>query len=61
MRSPTRSRRHLPTGQVVAGVAVVVGLAAAVGLLMAGNGPDLDVLSVTSGTCSIWPFMSAAL
>lgn len=61
MRSPTRSRRRLPTGQVVAGVAVVVGLAAAVGLLMAGSGPDLDVLSVAGGTCSVWPFISAAL
>jgi hypothetical protein len=54
-------RRHLPKGQVVAGAAVVVGLAASVGLLLAGDGPDLRALAAAAAaSCSVWPMPSAA-
>ena len=53
-------RRHLPKGQVVAGAAVVIGLAASVGLLLAGNGPDLPAMAAASAaSCSVWPMPSA--
>jgi hypothetical protein len=62
MRPTTPSHRHLPSGQVVAGVAVVIGLVTAVGLLWAGNGLDIELLAAsTPGACSIWPMSSAAL
>jgi len=57
-------RRHLPQGQVVAGAAVVIGLAASAGLLPAGDGHDLQPLAAAAaaatGSCSVWPMPSAA-
>jgi hypothetical protein len=64
MNSTTSHRRHLPQGQVVAGAAAVIGLAASVGLLLAGDGPDLHALAAaaaaSTASCSVWPMPSAA-
>jgi hypothetical protein len=39
MNTPTRRHRHPRKGEVVARAAVVIGLAAAIGLLVAGGEP----------------------
>jgi hypothetical protein len=63
MKHHPSHRRHLPKGQVVAGAAVVVGLAASVGLLLAGDGPDLRAMAAaaaaSAASCSVWPMPSA--
>jgi hypothetical protein len=52
---------NLPAGQAVAGAAVVLGLVSAVGLLLAGDGPDLQALaSSVQESCKVWPIPSAA-
>jgi hypothetical protein len=62
MKQHLSLRRRLPSGQVVAGVAVAIGLVSAVGLLMSGDGPDLLAHGGAAfGACSVWPIPSAAL
>lgn len=62
MRRLPRSHPHPSAGSVAAGVAVALGFAAAVGLTMAGDGPDLQALARSAAlSCSFGLNGSAAI
>ena len=51
MSTTTDCRRHAAQGAVAARIAVVLGLAAAVGLLWAGNGSEIEHVA-SSAMCT---------